>query len=113
VPPAERPAERPTAPPAEKVGAQEQLLATFESFLSGNLREVVRSNPDNYTDTRLRFHAYLVRCGARYTLAQLGDQNQLEAARADARQAHALNAGAVPDAALFSPRFQRFYAENR
>lgn len=113
VPPSERPAEKPPAPPAEKAGAPEQLIATFENFLNGNLREVARSNPDTYTDARLRFHAYLVRSGARYTLSQLGDQNQLEAARADARQAHALNAGAQPDAVLFSPHFRNFYAENR
>jgi len=112
VPPPERPAEKPPAP-VEKAGAPDQLIATFESFLNGNLREVARINPDAYPDARLRFHAYLVRSGARYTLAQLGDQAQLEAARADARQAHALNAGASPDAVLFSPHFRSFYAENR
>lgn len=111
-PPSERPAEKPAAP-VEKAGAPDQLIATFESFLNGNLREVARINPDAYPDARLRFHAYLVRSGARYTLGQLGDQAQLEAARADARQAHALNAGATPDAVLFSPHFRNFYAENR
>ncbi|TLY50046.1 MAG: hypothetical protein E6K53_11800 [Gammaproteobacteria bacterium] len=111
-PAVERPAEKPAAP-SEKVGPPDQLIATFENFLNGNLREVARINPDNYADARVRFHAYLVRSGARYTLAQLGDQSQFEAARADARQAHALNANAAPDAVLFSPHFRSFYAENR
>ncbi len=113
VPPPERPAEKPAAPAPENVGPPAQLIAAFDNFLNGNLREVTRINPADYGDARLRFHAYLVRSGARYTLAQLGDQSQLEGARADARQAHALNAGATPDTWLFSPHFRNFYAENR
>lgn len=113
LPAPERPAEKPVAPPSEKVGPPDQLIAAFENFLSGRLGEVARINPDLYADARVRFHAYLVRSGARYTLAQLGDQSQLEGARADARQAHALNANAAPDAVLFSPHFRSFYSENR
>ena len=113
LPAPERPAEKPPAPASEKAGPPDQLIAAFENFLSGRLSEVARINPDLYADARVRFHAYLVRSGARYTLAQLGDQSQLDGARADARQAHALNANAAPDAVLFSPHFRTFYAENR
>ena len=99
---------------ADKTGPPDQLVQTFENFLSGRLVEVSRINPDTYTETRVRFHAYLIRCGALYTLAQVnGDQVMLEKARADARSAHALNASASPDSVLFSPRFLSFYAENR
>ena len=97
--PAEKPAPEKSAPP-------DQLVLTFESFLGGRLTEVSRINPDAYADARARFHAYLVRSGARYTLSQLnGDQGLLDAARADARAAKQLNASASPDAVLFSPRF--------
>ncbi len=75
---------------------------------------MARINPDAYADARARYHAYLVRSGARYTLAQLsGDQGLLESARADARAAKTLNAGAMPDAVVFSPRFRDFYKETR
>jgi hypothetical protein len=106
-PPAEKPAPDKVAPP-------DQLVAAFDSFVNGRLGEVSRINPDAYADSRARFHAYLVRSGARFTLAQLGgDQSLLESARADARAAKTLNAGATPDAVLFSPRFRDFYKETR
>ncbi len=99
---------------ADKAGPPDQLVQAFENFLNGRLAEVSRINPDAYSEAQVRFHAYLVRCGARYTLAQLnGDQAQLDTARADARSAHAINAAAAPDPVLFSPRFRSFYAENR
>lgn len=110
--PADRPADKPIV--ADKAGPPDQLVQVFDNFLSGRLPAVSRINPDVYSEARVRFHAYLVRSGARYTLAQLnGDQALLEGARADARAAHALNAGASPDPVLFSPHFRSFYAENR
>lgn len=109
--PADRPVDKPIV--ADKAAPPDQLVQVFDNFLSGRLPAVSRINPDVYTEARVRFHAYLVRCGARYTLAQLnGDQALLEGARADARAAHALNAGASPDPVLFSPHFRSFYAEN-
>ncbi|MGH8121490.1 MAG: hypothetical protein ACREPT_01825 [Rudaea sp.] len=110
--PPERPAQKPVV--ADKAAPPEQLVQVFENFLSGRLPAVSRINPDAYSEARARFHAYLVRSDARYTLAQVnGDQTLLDGARADARAAHALNAGASPDPVLFSPRFRHFYAENR
>jgi hypothetical protein len=114
--PASKPAaEAPTEKPApDKVAPPDQLLAAFDGFLNGRLSDVARINPDAYADARARYHAYLVRSGARYTLAQLnGDQGLLESARADARAAKTLNAGATPDAVLFSPRFRDFYRDTR
>lgn len=110
--PQEVPAEKPAL--SEKSAPPDQLVLTFENFLGGRLTEVSRINPDAYADSRARFHAYLVRSGARYTLSQLsGDQGLLDAARADARAAKQLNASASPDAVLFSPRFVAFYRETR
>ncbi|MGH8123607.1 MAG: hypothetical protein ACREPT_12640 [Rudaea sp.] len=110
------PADRPVGKPvvADKAAPPEQLVQVFENFLSGRLPAVSRINPDAYSEARARFHAYLVRCDARYTLAQVnGDRALLESARADAHAAHALNASANPDPVLFSPHFRSFYAENR
>lgn len=110
--PADRPADKSVV--ADKAAPPDQLVQVFDNFLSGRLPAVSRINPDVYSEARVRFHAYLVRCGARYTLAQLtGDQALLEGARADAHAAHALNASANPDPVLFSPHFRSFYAENR
>ncbi|MEP6938607.1 MAG: hypothetical protein ABI846_02500 [Rudaea sp.] len=111
------PTSRPSEPPpekADKAAPPDQLVQAFASFLGGRLSEVARINPDAYVDGRARFHAYLVRGGARFTLAKLnGDAGELESARADVRAARQLNASAAPDGAVFSPRFRAFYAETR
>jgi hypothetical protein len=74
----------------------------------------VRLNPEAIADSRARFHAYLVRAAARFTLAEIGSDNaELDGARADARAARALDGRASPDAALFSPRFRTFFLESR
>lgn len=114
--PATKPAQETSVekPAADKVAPPDQLVMAFESFLGGRLAEVSRINPDAYADARARFHAYLVRSGARYTLGQLnGDQGLIDSARADARAAKALYPGTAPDSVLFSPRFLAFYRETR
>lgn len=103
-------------PPVEKpvVAARntppEPLLQAFDNYLAGRYAEVARINPDAYTDTRSRFHAYLVRAASRYTLSRIAaDEEMLKNARADAAAAHALDANATPDATLFSPGFRTFF----
>jgi hypothetical protein len=109
--PSEAPSERPAA---DKAAPPDQLVMAFDSFVNGRLGDVARINPDAYADSRARFHAYIVRSGARFTLAQIsGDQAMLESARADARAAKQLNAGSAPDAVVFSPRFRDFYRDAR
>lgn|GEM_PF-916828 len=114
--PASKPVAETTSekPAPEKAAPPDQLVMAFDSFINGRLGEVARINPDAYADARARYHAYLVRSGARYTLAQLNnDQGLLESARADARAAKTLNGGAALDAVVFSPRFREFYKETR
>jgi hypothetical protein len=95
------------APPAP-------LEEAFDNYLAGRYAKVVRLDPESLTDTRARFHAYLVRAAARFTLAQISnDSGELDGARADARAARALDGRATPDAALFSPRFRTFFQETR
>jgi hypothetical protein len=106
-PPAAKPAPASNAPPAP-------LEEAFDNYLAGRYARVVRLNPESLTDTRARFHAYVVRSAARFTLAQIGDDgSELDAARADARAARALDGRTTPDAALFSPRFRTFFLESR
>ena len=108
-PPPESPADK-----VDRVAPPDQLVMAFDSFVNGRLSEVSRINPDAYADARARYHAYLVRSGARFTLAQIsGDQGMLDSARSDARAAKTLNAGAALDSVLFSPRFRDFYRETR
>jgi hypothetical protein len=90
------------------------LEEAFDNYLAGRYAKVVRLNPEAIPESRARFHAYLVRSAARFTLAQISNDNaELDGARADARAAHALDARATPDAALFSPRFRTFFLEIR
>lgn len=104
-PPPEKTAEPARTPPTS-------LVAAFDEFLAGRYADVGRIDPKSYADARARFHAYVVRAAARYTLAEIsGDKDLLEGARADARAARALDAKATPDGALFSPRFRAFYRE--
>jgi hypothetical protein len=90
------------------------LEEAFDNYLAGRYAKVARLNPDSLTDTRARFHAYLVRAAARFTLAQIGnDGSELDGARADVRAARALDGNTTPDAALFSPRFRTFFLQSR
>ena len=106
-PPVAKPPPPSNTPPAP-------LEEAFENYLAGRYAKVVRLNPEAIPDSRARFHAYMVRAAARFTLAQLGSDNtELDGARADARAARALDGRATPDAALFSPRFRTFFQESR
>lgn len=106
-------------PPAPGVAAADSvrtppasLVEAFGEFLAGRYKEVGRMDPQAYADTRARFHAYVVRAAARFTLAEINaDKELLDSARADARAARALDGKATPDATLFSPRFRAFYRE--
>jgi len=90
------------------------LEEAFDNYLAGRYAKVTRINPEAIPDSRARFHAYLVRAAARFTLAQISNDNaELDGARADARSARALDGRATPDAALFSPRFRTFFLESR
>jgi hypothetical protein len=106
-PPVAKPPPASNAPPAP-------LEEAFDNYLAGRYAKVVRLNPDSLTDSRARFHAYMVRAAARFTLAQISNDNaELDGARADARAARALDGRTTPDAALFSPRFRTFFLESR
>jgi tetratricopeptide (TPR) repeat protein len=106
-PPVVKPPPPSNAPPAP-------LEEAFDNYLAGRYAKVARLNPEAITDTRARFHAYMVRAAARFTLAQISNDNgELDGARADARAAHALDGRATPDAAFFSPRFRTFFGETR
>jgi len=100
-------------PPVAKSGPPEPLLQAFESYLAGRYADVARINPDSYADSRARFHAYLVRAAAKFTLARIAsDDALLKSARADAAAAHALDARTQPDTTLFSPGFRTFFQES-
>jgi len=99
-------------PPVAKSGPPEPLVQAFDSYLAGRYTEVSRINPDAYADTRARFHAYVVRAAAKFTLSRLStDDALLKSARADAIAARALDSRA-PDATLFSPDFRAFFQES-
>jgi hypothetical protein len=99
-------------PPVARGGPPEPLVQAFDNYLAGRYNDVARINPDSYTDSRARFHAYLVRAASKYTLSRIAaDENLLKAARADAAAAHALDARTQPDATLFSPGFRAFFQE--
>jgi len=103
----------PVAKPAPSNTPPAPLEEAFDNYLAGRYAKVVRLNPEAIADSRARFHAYLVRAAARFTLAEIGSDNaELDGARADARAARALDGRASPDAALFSPRFRTFFLES-
>ena len=106
-PPVAKPPPASNAPPAS-------LEEAFDNYLAGRYAKVARLNPESLTDMRARYHAYIVRAAARFTLAQISnDSAELDGARADARAARALDGRATPDAALFSPRFRTFFLDSR
>jgi hypothetical protein len=91
-----------------------RLVRAVDSYLAGRYADAARISPESVPAGRARFHAFLIRCAARYTLAELdGDKQLLAAARSDARAAKAIDAAAVPDRSVFSPKFLAFYAEAR
>jgi len=108
--------ERPSAP-AENPAATappEALVAAFDKYLGGRYADVAAIDPGGYRDARSRYHAYLLRAAARFTLSQVsGDQALVDAAREDVRAARAANAKGAPDAVMFSPRFRAFFAQSR
>jgi hypothetical protein len=104
------------APPEKKsvdaTRPPQPLVDAYDRYLAGRYAEVGRIDPDAYADARARFHAYLVRSAARFTLGEMsGDKDLLDGARADARAARALDAKRALDATLFSPRFRAFFRE--
>lgn len=111
-PPPPKPVEKP--PVAEKAAPPDALVQAFDQYLGGRYTEVARINPDAYTDSRARLHAYLVRAAAKYTQARIAaDDALLASAKADAAAARALDAKLTPDATLFSPAFREFYNASR
>jgi len=116
----ERSVERPPAEPAKPPVAETdrvpppRLVGAVDSYLAGHYADAARVLPDSFPAARARFHAFLIRSAARFTLAQIdGDKELLAAARADAKAAQALDLRAEPDAALFSPKFRAFYSDSR
>ena len=92
-----------------QAGVPAALAGAFEGFVAGRYASAAKLDIDGFTNPRARFHAYLLRSAARFALARMGDQRQLEGARNDARAARAL-AKSSPDARVFSPAFRAFYA---
>jgi hypothetical protein len=111
---APRPAtEPPPASPASERAPPARLLRAVEEYLSGRYADAERIDPESLPAGRARFHAYLVRAAARYTLAQVdGDKALLGRARADAASAYRLDPQASPDEIAFSPAFRAFYAQS-
>ena len=109
-----KPASPPPAAPAADAAPPETLVAAFDKYLSGRYGDVAAIDPNSYRDARSRYHAFLLRAAARYTLALVGgDQSLVDGARDDIKAARAANAKATPDATMFSPRFRTFFAQSR
>jgi hypothetical protein len=91
-----------------------RLVRAVDNYLAGRYVDATRIEPESFPAARTRFHAFLIRAAARFTLAQInGDKELLAAARADAHSARVLDAKAAPDEALYSPKFRAFYAQAR
>jgi hypothetical protein len=90
------------------------LVQSLQNYIGGRYAAAARIDPGALTDSRAKFHAYLVRAAARFMLANTGvDANALDGARADVRAARALDPHAVPDVATFPPRFLTFYSQTQ
>lgn len=109
-PPRPEPPRPVETPLAQRVPAP--LLEAFRNYLGGRYAEVVRLNPDSFSEPRARAQALLVRAAARQVQGEL-DGSGLDAARADIRAVRALNPALTPDPALFSPRFRSLYNATR
>ncbi len=119
-PPATPPASAPAAASASAENAASEhvppprLVRAVDNYLAGRYVDATRIEPESFPAARTRFHAFLIRAAARFTLAQInGDKMLLAAARADAHSAQVLDAKAVLDEALYSPKFRAFYAQAR
>ncbi len=115
-PASSRPAAAPQPVPADASPSAppDSLIAAFDKYLAGRYSDVAAIDPNGYRDARSRYHAFLLRAAARYTLSQVGGDDSLaEAARDDIRAARAANAKGSPDATMFSPRFRNFFAQSR
>jgi hypothetical protein len=119
-PPATPPASAPS--PAASASAENgsehvpppRLVRAVDNYLAGHYVDATRIEPESFPAARTRFHAFLIRAAARFTLAQInGDKMLLAAARADAHSAQVLDAKAVLDEALYSPKFRAFYVQAR
>lgn len=110
--PAKPASEPPAAPVAGDRAPPARLLRALEEYLTGRYAEAERIDPESLPVGRARFHAFLIRAAARYTLAQVdGDKSQLARARSDAAAAYRLDPQAAPDDIVFSPAFRAFYAQ--
>jgi hypothetical protein len=90
------------------------LLDAFRNYLGGRYADVVRLNPDSFSEPRARAQGYLIRAAARQIQAELdGSAAGLDAARADIRAVRAASPNLTPDPALFSPRFRSLYNATR
>ena len=88
------------------------LVQILQNYLGGRYALATRIDAAGLSDPRAKFHAYLIRSAANFMLANTGgDAVFIDAARADARAAHALDARTQPDVATFPPRFRTFYNE--
>ncbi|MEO8669939.1 MAG: hypothetical protein ABI411_01415 [Tahibacter sp.] len=110
--PQEPVAPKPAASIAERVPAA--LLEAVKAWLAGRYADVVKINPEGFSDSRAKAQAFLIRAAARQLQSELdGNAGLLESARADVRAARVVDARLTPDQALFSPRFRAFFAATR
>jgi hypothetical protein len=107
-PPTTTPTTTPSATPAPAA-----LVTLVNAYLGGQYANVTQTDPGTLADGRAKAQGFLLRAAARFTLAELGDETQREAARRDVRSARAANANLAPDEAMFSPRFRAFWRESR
>ena len=109
-PPKPEPPRPVETPLAQRVPAP--LLEAFRNYLGGRYADVLKLNPDNFSEPRARAQALLIRAAARQIQGEL-DGSGADAARADIRAVRALNPTLTPDPALFSPRFRSLYNATR
>jgi hypothetical protein len=123
-PPAKPPTKPPTAPPTAPptrpttpaVNAPAALASAVDAFLAGRYDPVAGLDVNQFSDTRARYHALMLRAAAKFTQSQLrGEAGQalVAQAQADIRSAKALDAARQPDTALYSPRFRQLFATTR
>ena len=113
--PTPKPSPSPSPTPAP-VAAPVALVNAVEALLAGKYTQAATIDMGQLTDPRARWHAFVIRAAAKYTLSQLqGDAGgtQLASVQADIRAAKALDAAKQPDATVFSPRFRTLYQQTR
>jgi tetratricopeptide (TPR) repeat protein len=102
-----------TTTPPSATPAPAALVTLVNAYLGGQYASVTQTDPGTLADGRAKAQGFLLRAAARFTLAELGDEAQREAARRDVHSARAANANLAPDEAMFSPRFRAFWRESR